>query len=196
MRLFVALSPPPEALAEIAAALGSHREAWPELRWTAPETWHVTMAFLGEVPERVLPDLTGRLGRAVGRYQAVTLVFGAGGAFPSAARAQVVWLGLAGGEPVLPRLAASLAAGARRAGVEMAERRRFRPHLTVARARPRAGIDVRPLVESLRGFAGSPWHAGHVHLVRSHLGATVRYEILETWPLGGAGVRGSSAGRS
>jgi 2'-5' RNA ligase len=186
VRLFVALSPPPEVLAEIAEAVDSHRDEWPELRWVAQETWHVTMTFLGEVPEEALPGLGVRLARAAGRYPPMTLAFEGAGAFPSAARARVVWLGLSGGGATLSRLAASLAAGAQRAGAVHTDRKPFHPHLTLARSRPRTGIDARPLAASLGdSFTGTPWRADAVHLVRSHLGPRVRYETLGSWPLGG-----------
>lgn len=185
MRLFVALSPPPEALAEVSGAVGRVREGWPDLRWTAPELWHVTLAFLGEVPDDKLPALSVRLARAAGRHPPMTLAFAAAGAFPSAKRANVLWLGLRGGEATLPKLAASLAAGAHRAGAREPERRRFHPHLTLGRAR--TGLDLRELVESLAAFEGEPWHAGTVHLVRSHLGPHVRYEPVDAWPLAGRG---------
>ncbi|GII65199.1 RNA 2',3'-cyclic phosphodiesterase [Sphaerisporangium krabiense] len=187
MRLFVALSPPPEALAEVAGAVGARPERWPDLRWTGSETWHITMAFLGEVPEKALPELETRLGRAAGRHAPMTLRFEGAGAFPSARRARVVWLGLAGGGTAISRLAASLAAGGRRAGAAGAEGKPFHPHLTLARARPRDGLDARPLVEELKDFGGAPWRADAVHLMRSHLGPKTRYEALESWPLTGGG---------
>lgn len=187
MRLFVALSPPAEALAEVAEVTGPMRDAWPELRFVAPETWHVTLAFLGEVQEKALPDLGVRLGRAAGRYPAMTLAFGAGGTFPSAERARVVWLGLDGGGTTLSRLAASLAAGASRAGAVHTDRKAFHPHLTLARARPPAGVDARPLVDALGSFSGTPWRARTVRLMRSHPGPVVRYETLGSWPLAGRG---------
>ncbi|GII88369.1 RNA 2',3'-cyclic phosphodiesterase [Sphaerisporangium siamense] len=187
MRLFVALSPPPEVLAEVAGAVGACPERWPDLRWVAGETWHITMAFLGEVPERALPELRTRLARAAGRHAPMTLRFEGAGAFPSARRARVVWLGLAGGGTAISRLAASLAAGAARAGAVDADRKPFHPHLTLARARPRDGLDARPLVEELKDFGGTPWRAETVHLMRSHLGPRTRYEALGSWPLGGGG---------
>jgi 2'-5' RNA ligase len=187
MRLFVALSPPPEALAEVAEVVASHRDEWPDLRWVARETWHVTMTFLGEVPEDTLPGLEVRLARAANRYPPMTLSFGGGGAFPSAGRARVVWLGLHGGGSPLSRLAASLAAGAQRAGAVQTDRKPFHPHLTLARSRPRTGLDAGPLVDSLSSFTGTPWRADAVELVRSHLGPPVRYETLGSWPLAGRG---------
>ncbi|GGS72750.1 RNA 2',3'-cyclic phosphodiesterase [Planobispora rosea] len=205
MRLFVGLLPPRPVLDELARALGPHRAAWPRLRWIDQENWHLTLAFLGEVPEEVLPGLETRLGRAASRYAPMTLAFTGAGAFPSARRARVFWSGLregggggsrddgtgTRGRSPLVRLAESLAAGARRAGaVQVDESKRFRPHLTLARSREET--DVRALVGAFEGFAGSPWEAESVHLVRSHLGAGVRYEPIAEWPLGARTPRGQS----
>lgn len=181
-RLFVALLPPPEALAEVATAVESVRPGWPRLRWIDPALWHVTLAFLGEVPDRVLPELGVRLARAAARHRPVTLSFAGAGAFPSAGRGRVFWLGLTA-VPPLPRLADSVAAGARRAGAGEQDRKRFHPHLTLARSRD--GDDLRDLVDGLSSFSGRVWRADAVHLVRSHLGSSVRYEPLEAYALGG-----------
>ncbi|MFC0865445.1 hypothetical protein ACFHYQ_24435 [Sphaerimonospora cavernae] len=43
--------------------------------------------------------------------------------------------------------------------------------------------DLRDLVGSLSSFSGLRWRADAVHLVRSHLGSSVRYEPLEAYPL-------------
>jgi 2'-5' RNA ligase len=109
----------------------------------------------------------------------MTLAFRGAGAFPSPAKGRVVWVGLAGN---LTRLAESVAAGARRAGANQVDRKRFHAHLTLARSR--APQDLRPLVAEMAGFQGSEWEAGSVHLVRSHLGPQVRYEPVAAYPLG------------
>ncbi len=180
----MALLPPPEALAEIAAVIGPIRAEWSQLRWVDPALWHVTVAFLGEVPDEVLPELRVRLARAAGRHSAQTVAFGGAGAFPSASRGRVLWVGLDAGV-ALTRLAGSVAAGARRAGAVETDRKRFRPHLTLARSRTpsREGDDLRPLVGALGAFGGRRWEVSSVHLVRSHTGATVRYEQVEAYPL-------------
>ncbi|WP_067139905.1 2'-5' RNA ligase family protein [Microtetraspora malaysiensis] len=217
-RLFVALSPPAGVLAEIAAEVGPRRGEWPGLRWVDDALWHVTLAFLGEVPDAVLPELDVRLARAAARHQPMRVWFGSAGAFPSLSRARTFWVGLntvpsdhgetevspsaerhdsspgaetregprghsgAFAEPMV-RLAASLAAGARRAGAAEVDRKPFHPHLTLARSRH--GDDLRPLVSAMSAFRGREWDADVVHLVCSHLGSHVRYEQVAVYPLGG-----------
>lgn len=82
-------------------------------------------------------------------------------------------------------------AAARKAGVEMGEHRRYRPHLTLARSRDTA--DFAPYVTALDAFAGRDWTARELCLVRSNLprsgvpGEQPRYETVACWPLDGAG---------
>ena len=185
MRLFVALSPPPEALAELEAAVAPLRGACPALRWTGQDRWHVTLAFLGLVDEDKLTDLEVRLERAASRHQTQRLVIGRGGAFPSPSRARVLIAHVesADGDLTgLTALARSVAAGARRAGAPPPdEGRRYRPHLTLARTKQPA--ELGDLVQSLSGRCGRPWPAAEIHLVESRLGPQPHYETLATWPL-------------
>jgi 2'-5' RNA ligase len=183
MRLFVAIVPPAAAVCELDAATAPLRPAWPELRWTSISAWHVTLAFLGEVEYAVADRLARRFERAAGRHPSLTLSFAGAGAFPGDAKARVLWTGLQGDRDALSDLAASVQAAARREKVLPREKKTktFRPHLTLARCR--APADVRPLVTELQSYAGAPWTAERIHLIRSHLGARPQYETVGSWPL-------------
>lgn len=189
MRLFVALVPPDEVVEDLSEFLAPRQEA-PEaagMRWTAPEQWHVTLAFMGDVAERHLDELVERLGRASARRPALDLTITGGGAFPDVARAKVLYAGLdpAGREADLRHLAVGTRAAAAKAGAD-AEGGRFRAHITLARlGRP---LDVTRWVRVLDAYRGPTWTAAAVSLVQSHLGEgprrRPRYEVLETFPLG------------
>jgi RNA 2',3'-cyclic 3'-phosphodiesterase len=185
MRLFVAIEPPAAALAELEQAIAPLRADWPDLRWASQERWHVTLAFLGEVPEARLDGLHSRLERAASRHRVPRVRIGRGGAFPSAPRARVLCSHVEGEQPdlvILSALAASVAAGARRAGAPPPdEGRRYRPHLTIARCRQPSNLT--PLVALLAGFAGTAWDASDIRLVRSVTGPRPLYETIGHWPL-------------
>lgn len=196
MRLFVAVLPPAAATAELAAALGPVR-ALPgarELRWTASESWHLTLAFLGEVPDDVRPELDERLGRAARRHGPYPLRLSGGGRFGDRA----LWAGAEGDLSGLAGLADSVRAAARRAGAVPAEEH-FRAHLTLARTAKRAPVLLRPLADALADFRGSPWTADTLHLVRSSPprsgvpGEQPRYDTVASWPLAGGGFSRSSS---
>ena len=116
MRLFVGLAPSAAALDDLDAACAPLRPGRGDLRWTSRELWHVTLAFLGEVSEDSLAGLLPRLERAARRHLAFGLSLAGAGAFPSPARANVLWSGLSGDRKALGELAMSVGAGARRAG--------------------------------------------------------------------------------
>ncbi len=178
MRLFAAVYPSPEALAHLRAALPAPD---PALRWTTEEQWHLTVAFYGSVDDAVVPELTERLGRAAGRTPPLSLRIAGAGRFGRT----VLWLGLDGDLDPLHRLAERAVAAGRRSGLAM-EDRRFRAHLTLARARDRAGADLRPYVDALRAYAGPAWIADELVLVRSTLGRPrAHHEPYATWPLTG-----------
>lgn len=186
MRLFVAITPPGTVLDELDAAFAPLAAGCPWLRWTSRAARHLTLAFLGDVAEPAAGRLPARLERAAARHPPVGLRASGAGAFPGAARARVLWAGLDGDKAALGRLAASVAAAAARAGACPPDAgRRFRPHITMARSREPA--DLRPLLASLADLRGSPWTAGQLHLIRSHLGPDPRYETLGSWPLRGRG---------
>ena len=178
----MAIALPAAAAGELDSAVAPLRLAWPELRWTGRDAWHLTLAFLGEVDEGLTGKLGERLERAAARHARLSLSLGGAGAFPMAARARVLWTGVRGDRHGLAALAASVAAGARRAGVPpTSEGRRYEPHLTLARCR--APADVQTLVATLGGFAGTAWTAGEIYLIRSRLQDQPRYETLGAWPL-------------
>ena len=191
MRLFVAAVPSREVLEDLDEFLAVRREA-AAFRWTVPEQWHVTLAFLADVPGRAYDDLLDRLARAARKRHPMRAAVAGGGAFPNVARARVLWagvdldtVGLDGGEE-LRRLATGCRAAASKAGIDVAGER-FKPHLTLARiGRP---VEATSWVRLLDGYRGPSWDLDEMTLIASHLGEgprkRPRYEVLETFPLGG-----------
>lgn len=180
MRLFAAIVPPDDVLRHLDAAVQPVRDD--ALRWTGVDAWHLTLAFYGEVPDGRVDELSERLGRAAGRHPPVQLALAGAGRFGE----RVLWVSCDGDLPVLRKIAESCTAAGRRVGVD--EGRRFRAHLTLARASSRP-VDTRPYVVALAAYAGPAWTAAAITLVRSHLRAGVggrsRYEQLGTFKLAG-----------
>jgi 2'-5' RNA ligase len=186
-RMFVALTPSPEAVEDLEEFLEPRRAADRDLRWSAPEQWHVTLAFLADVPDRAVDDLVERLARAARRRSPFAVSLRGGGAFPHSDRAKVLFAGVEAGEHArtLHRLSDSARAAANRAGAPP-DGARFHPHVTVARtARP---TSVVRWVRLLDAYAGPLWPVDELHLIASHLGEgprrRPRYEVVAALPFG------------
>ena len=171
MRLFVAVLPPPEVVATLAAL---PRPDVAGLRWTSPEQWHVTLRFLGEADvEEALAALRSRdsAGEAAVELGPATGRFGR----------RVLHVPVIGLEAV-----AAAVVGATGLVGESAPARPFTGHVTLARARDRRGVDLRPLTGVPVAAA---WRATEMSLVASRLGGRTpaRYEVLERFALSSAG---------
>lgn len=163
MRLFVALPVPAAVRRRLEAAVDGLPERYPGLRWTRPEGWHVTLAFLGEVPEDTVDTVTGTVAAAVSGATAPTLRLGEPGRFGRT----VAWVGVVDEPPgTVAALGATVQTALVDAGLRL-DRRDVHPHLTLARVRrgarlPRHLLDDLPRVE-----AG--WTPEAVVTYRSHL---------------------------
>jgi RNA 2',3'-cyclic 3'-phosphodiesterase len=133
-RVFVAIDLPGPARELLDGALSAFLRAAPA--WTSEKPvdaalFHVTLAFLGAVPDPAMPGLLERLGRAAGGVDPFALRLGGLRAVPSLHRATMVWARLHGATDAASDLAGALAL----AGDLPREGRRFEPHVTLARAR-------------------------------------------------------------
>ncbi len=174
----MALPIPATASDEAWERLAELRAPRTDLRWVPTSRWHLTLAFLGDVPEDALSALQPRLERVAGRYGPLRLRLQAAGRFDH----RVLWLGVGGERDQLVRLAASVSAAADRVGIAR-EAGRYRPHLTVARARER--VDLAAVVAQLQDGAG-PWFvADRLTLFASRIGATVDHTPVNSWLLRG-----------
>jgi RNA 2',3'-cyclic 3'-phosphodiesterase len=177
--LFAALLPPPAVVEHLAAAVTPIRDD--VIRWTEPESWHLTLAFYGDLEAERVGDLTTRLVRAAGRYAPMQLSLSGVRRFGRG----VLWVGCRGDTERLRQLADSVAAAGRRIGAKVDDGRSYRPHVTLARSAGR--VDLRSYVDRLAGYAGPPWTAKRVELVQSVLGAgkdgRPRYQTVATFDL-------------
>jgi 2'-5' RNA ligase len=138
-RLFVALDLP-EALRDGIAAWGKRELRDPALRAVPAEFLHITLAFLGYLPERE----TERLGEIVGalRAEAPTIQLGDPLAKPSLRRARL--FALPAESPGAVALQAALERKLVAERLYKPEKRAFWPHLTVARVKSAGRGNKRP----------------------------------------------------
>ncbi|MER5951867.1 RNA 2',3'-cyclic phosphodiesterase [Streptomyces sp. NPDC001904] len=178
---FIALAPPDDAKNELAHALSPAYAAHPDLRWNRIEDWHITLAFLGELPVRTVQRLRSPLADLAAVRPSLELALIGGGHFDE----RVLWSGIEGDLDGLHELAEAVRERVRDCGVDFAERP-LRPHLTLARARRYDNASVTAAAACLDGFTGRLWRTERLHLVgsttRGHAGPR-RYQDIDAWPL-------------
>lgn len=138
MRLFVAIDPPDSVRAALARLIERGKALAPDARWVRPEAMHLTLAFLGNMPDEVVPRIEAALGEVAPRHRALDLAAGPVGSFGTKAKPRVLWVGLLGALEELAALRLDVEAALEPLGYEP-EERPFRPHLTLARAREMRG---------------------------------------------------------
>jgi RNA 2',3'-cyclic 3'-phosphodiesterase len=184
VRLFVAVVPPDDVLDDLEEHVEPRREAGPEIRWTDRHQWHVTLAFLGGVPEAGLDDLTEALAHSAARRDPLVLRLSGAGAFPNPYAARVLWVGVEQVRGDLVRAAGGIRNAASAVGATP-DGTRFHPHLTLGRFHRPA--EATRWIRALDAWEGPAWRVEQFVLVESHLGEgrgrRPRYEVLAELPL-------------
>jgi 2'-5' RNA ligase len=190
MRLFVGLDIDADIRERIAVFRNQMRALAPDVRWVGPETFHVTLQFLGETNKF---DEVRRALKQV-KAEAVQLAFHGAGFFPNPKSPRVFWVGIESDQR-LRTLAESVAAATRTLGFDR-EAGPYTPHLTLARSgsgrprpvrgeRPAYGLQrVRDELAKLPQPDFGTMTAQEFHLYESHLSPEgARYEKRASYPL-------------
>jgi len=185
VRLFVALELPESHRASLADVCERGRRGG--VRWVAPENVHLTLKFLGEVDDGLVPAIEEALAAVAAAAKPFTLALEGGGCFPNARSPKVIWVGVNEGGAEAARLAGDVGSALEPLSFKP-EKRRFRPHLTIGRPKdPREGAETAAAkIEQLRPYRASPAETGAISLIKSTLtseGAV--YEVLRRFELGG-----------
>ncbi len=163
MRLFVAVDLP-WTLRQRLASLGGL--GIPGARAVPPENLHLTLRFIGEAPRHLAEEIDLALAALKAREFALTL---AGvGTFAKGGRATALWVGVER-NPSLDHLRGKIETALQRVGLEP-ERRRFNPHVTLARLDNPVEAKLAAFIQAHNLFRSEPVPVQHFTLFSSRLG--------------------------
>jgi 2'-5' RNA ligase len=134
MRLFIAL--PLEKVIEdhLARLITTLRQKGGQVRWVAPKNIHLTVRFLGDTEDDLVPELGRLIDETAAQFSPVHTQIDHMGAFPNLRRPNVIWVGLGDHIDVLAELANDIEAGVRQLGIKP-DPKPFKAHLTLGRVK-------------------------------------------------------------
>lgn len=183
LRLFIALETPPEITPLISTIRDRLKTCQADVKWEPDEKLHATIKFLGETPDRLLPEIVSSIARIAGRYAPLIVRYRRIGCFPNLRDPKVVWVGLEETSGQLEAMQMATEEAMQPMGFER-ERRRFHPHVTLGRVKGRKALHgLLTMMESVT-FESPQAIIEHLSLVRSELkpGGSV-YTTLKHIPL-------------
>ncbi|MHB0886904.1 MAG: RNA 2',3'-cyclic phosphodiesterase [Bacillota bacterium] len=182
-RLFVAVHLPPDLVSGVTRVQDQLRRSRADVKWVEEENLHLTLKFLGEVPEGRVPSVREAL-TAVGEVAPFRVSLRGVGAFPGPGSPKVVWVGLSDGASEFVRLAGAVDRALAARGFAR-ERRPASPHLTIGRVRGPSNLEaLRRGMDAVGPAAIGSFECREARLYRSVLGTGGPvYTVLETIPL-------------
>lgn len=174
-RLFVAIALPAPILDALTGLQTGVRGA----RWLPEENFHLTLAFIGETDRHGLQEAASALGAVAA--PAFDLKLSGCGYFGDR-KPRALWAGAAP-SPGLSHLQSKVDVALRRCGF-LDEKRKFRPHVTLAYLHGAQKEEAELYCAEHGLFSAGPFHVDEFHLFESHLGtAAAHYEIVASYSL-------------
>lgn len=187
MRLFIAINFPNEIKSSLNSFIKDLKVLSSDAKWVNSENLHLTVQFLGDVPEDKVTLAVEALKRSVEGVSPFYLTLGGVGVFPSKDRPRVFWAGVHGETAVLSELHRKVQKELGLLGFAP-DQKRFSPHLTLARLRSPQGFPaVFEKAEKIaRGKEFGRTKITSVDLMLSELGPQgSRYSVLSGIQLAG-----------
>jgi 2'-5' RNA ligase len=191
MRLFVALDLSNELRARVAELLAELKPTAVSARWVRPAGLHLTLKFIGEVPDAQLGSIRACL-RPLASRDPITLGLSGLGYFPHERSPRVLWVGVEA--PGLGELARDIETALASLGIRR-EDRPYVPHLTLARfTHPGQLSPLREAVRQRYSMVLGQMEVQEFQLYQSQLSPQgARYTVLERFLFLPAGREGSAA---
>jgi RNA 2',3'-cyclic 3'-phosphodiesterase len=170
-RTFIALPIPQVQRTRLGRLQGLIAPELPNARWTEPDQFHLTLAFIGDVPDVDLNHFCRAVGEAAVEFDPFVINLQSLGAFPDADRPRVVWVGVTGpGLGVLEPLREAVATAAAEAGFPP-EDDRFHAHVTLGRIKSKKGqeLEINRLIPHFRSWAAGQFTVSEVIVYASTL---------------------------
>ena len=185
MRTFVAVNLPESVRDQIGEHLDSFHRVARGIGWVPPCNAHITMKFLGDVPQANLEDVSQAVQTAVEGARRFDVELGGFGAFPNFRKPRVFWVGITKGLEPLRELAAAIDRELHLLGYEK-EKRKFSAHATLGRIRKPGNYQALEQAANKAQYSSGAFTVPSVEIMKSVLTPQgAQYSIFESFALEG-----------
>ncbi len=169
LRAFVAINLPEEIIEHVRSLQDALKDHGLKLRWVKPSNLHLTLKFLGEIPEKDIAAIGKAVQLGTGIEAPLDLTIQGMGVFPGIKRPRVLWIGIGGEAERLKQIQDRIEGQFESMGYRR-EKRSFKAHLTLARIKGK--VSPRRLlgaIEAEGDFGPQPFTATKLILYKSDL---------------------------
>ncbi len=171
-RTFIALEMNEDVQRYLEGVIRQMAHVLPRLRWVDPAGIHLTLAFLGELTDEHLTEVTQAAEAAAQRMNLFSYRISSMGIFGSPKSPRIIWIGIDEPSGTLTRLHSMLNKELEQRGFDV-DRRSFAPHLTLARVKaPLTQTEQKSLQEMLTkggNVSSKEYAAQSIHVMKSEL---------------------------
>ena len=180
IRTFIAVDLPQEIKMEIDKMIAGFRQLNANIRWVKAANLHLTLRFLGDIPEEAIPPLAENIKGNTQGFGRFDLSLSGLGAFPNLRRPRVIWIGSGSGTDRLKSLAAKVEQATIESGFGKGDKP-FSSHLTIGRVKFSRGLDQLLAQIEKTEYESSSFGVNEVIIFKSDLSpAGPKYTRLET----------------
>lgn len=140
MRLFIAINPPPPILAALAPLQDRLAQTKADIRWLSSSHYHITIKFIGEVPDSLLPQISARLTQAAAQVPIFPLTVEGLSRFPPRGNPRVIIARVLSPDQRLTKLHRLIDSALGGIGITM-DTHPLKPHLTLGRVQSNHGLN-------------------------------------------------------
>jgi RNA 2',3'-cyclic 3'-phosphodiesterase len=160
MRLFIAIDPDEPTRRQVATVQQKLAATRADVRWVQPENYHITIKFLGEVDDSLVPEISARLDRAAAQVPVFPLKLEGITQLPSRGPARVIVSPVISPDQRITKLHRLIDSAIGGMGLAM-DTHILVPHLTLGRVHTNHGLNR--LLRRLPHHESEPLGSWHVH---------------------------------
>ena len=182
LRCFIAIEIPETIKKSIAAIIDNLKKS--DVKWVSEENIHITLQFLGETEESLIPDIKGALYKILAPYSHFYIKIADVGCFPSGKRPRVIWVGIKESQSLI-NLYKDISNEMVKFGYQK-EERGFTPHVTIGRVKSNRNLrELLSRLDELKFTDFPDFEVQNIKLMKSELKPSgAKYYSLAEIPFG------------